>query len=101
LSRDIWEYVSKGYLKQKSKEGEVGSSTMPHKVNPIDFENCEGNLGIANSLIDHFRTKLPISRQQRDLSDSTVLRNQGSALGYSIIAYESLIKGLNKIDSND
>ena len=100
LSRDIWEYVSKGYLKQRAKDGEVGSSTMPHKVNPIDFENCEGNLGLANSLIDHFRAKLPISRQQRDLSDSTVLRNQGAALGYSLIAYDSLQKGLDKIDSN-
>lgn len=73
---------------------------MPHKVNPIDFENCEGNLGLANSLIDHFRAKLPVSRQQRDLSDSTVLRNQGAALGYSLIAYDSLQKGLGKIDSN-
>jgi adenylosuccinate lyase len=73
---------------------------MPHKVNPIDFENCEGNLGVANALIDHFRNKLPISRQQRDLSDSTVLRNQGSALGYSIIGYDSLSKGLSKVDAN-
>lgn len=100
LCRDTWEYISKGYIKQKAKEGEVGSSTMPHKVNPIDFENCEGNLGVANSLIDHFRAKLPISRQQRDLSDSTVLRNQGAALGYSMIAYDSLQKGLSKIDSD-
>ena len=74
---------------------------MPHKVNPIDFENCEGNLGVANSLIDHFRTKLPISRQQRDLSDSTVLRNQGAALGYSMIGYDSLLKGLQKVDANE
>jgi adenylosuccinate lyase len=73
---------------------------MPHKVNPIDFENCEGNLGVANALIDHFRNKLPISRQQRDLSDSTVLRNQGSALGYSLIGYDSLAKGLSKVDAN-
>lgn len=100
LSRDTWEYISKGYLTQKTKIGEVGSSTMPHKVNPIDFENCEGNLGVSNSLIDHFRNKLPISRLQRDLSDSTVLRNQGSILGYSMIGYSSLIKGLGKIDSN-
>lgn len=100
MSKDSWEYISKGYLRQKTKDGEVGSSTMPHKVNPIDFENCEGNLGLANSLIDHFRSKLPISRQQRDLSDSTVLRNQGSALGYSVIAYDSLLKGLGKVDSN-
>ena len=100
MNRDTWEYISKGYLQQRTKEGEIGSSTMPHKVNPIDFENAEGNLGIANSLIDHFRSKLPISRQQRDLSDSTVLRNQGAALGYSLIAYDSLLKGLGKIDSN-
>jgi adenylosuccinate lyase len=98
--KDTWEYISKGYLTQKTKQGEIGSSTMPHKVNPIDFENCEGNLGVANSLVDHFRNKLPISRLQRDLSDSTVLRNQGSILGYSIIGYYSLTKGLGKIESN-
>ena len=101
LCRDSWEYISKGYIRQKAKDGEVGSSTMPHKVNPIDFENCEGNLGVANALVDHFRNKLPISRQQRDLSDSTVLRNQGTILGYSLIGYQSLRKGLGKVDADE
>ncbi len=100
LCQDSWQYTSRGYLRQKAKSSEVGSSTMPHKVNPIDFENAEGNLGIANALLQHFRAKLPVSRLQRDLSDSTVLRNQGSALGYSLIAYRSLLKGLSKVSSN-
>jgi adenylosuccinate lyase len=97
LSRDIWTYISLGYFRQKTKKGEVGSSTMPHKVNPIDFENSEGNLGVANSLFEHLASKLPVSRLQRDLSDSTVERNIGVAFGYSTLAYRSLIKGLNKI----
>ena len=96
----MWGYISLGYFKQKPKKGEIGSSTMPHKVNPIDFENCEGNLGLANSLSLHFMTKLPISRFQRDLSDSTVMRNNGAALAYSLIAYKSLLKGLGKIEVN-
>lgn len=96
----MWHYTSIAYFKQKTKKGEVGSSTMPHKVNPIDFENCEGNLGMANSLMNHFRDKLPISRLQRDLSDSTVMRNHGVALGYSQVGYKSLLKGLDKIDVN-
>jgi len=100
LSRDLWGYIALGYFKQKLKEGEVGSSTMPHKVNPIDFENAEGNLGIANALFAHFATKLPISRWQRDLSDSTVLRNLGVAFGYSFVAYASLGKGLTKLELN-
>ena len=97
LDRDVWQYVSLGYFKQKTKEGEVGSSTMPHKVNPIDFENSEGNLGVANAMFSHFSEKLPISRMQRDLTDSTVLRNVGSALTYSILAYKSLLRGLGKL----
>lgn len=101
LSRDIWFYVSFGYFKQRVKEGEVGSSTMPHKVNPIDFENAEGNLGIANSLLTHFAEKLPVSRLQRDLSDSTVQRNIGVALGYSLLSYQSLLNGLNKLEINE
>lgn len=101
LSRDIWGYVSLGYFKQKLKEGEVGSSTMPHKVNPIDFENAEGNLGLANALLKHLSEKLPISRWQRDLTDSTVLRNMGVALGYSVLAYQSLMTGLNKLHVNE
>lgn len=101
LSRDIWLYVSLGYFKQKVKEGEVGSSTMPHKVNPIDFENAEGNLGIANALLAHFADKLPVSRLQRDLSDSTVQRNIGVALGYSLLAYQSLLNGLGKLEINE
>lgn len=100
LSRDIWQYISMGYFKQKIKEGEVGSSAMPHKVNPIDFENAEGNLGIANALFEHLAAKLPISRLQRDLTDSTVLRNIGVPLGHSLIAYQSLLKGLDKLELN-
>jgi adenylosuccinate lyase len=101
LSRDIWGYVSLGYFKQKLKDGEVGSSTMPHKVNPIDFENAEGNLGLANALLRHLSEKLPISRWQRDLTDSTVLRNMGVALGYAVLAYNSLMTGLNKLEINE
>ena len=101
FSQDIWLYISKGYLKQLTKDKEVGSSTMPHKVNPIDFENAEGNLGIANSLLKHFSEKLPISRWQRDLTDSTVLRNMGVALAYSSIGYQSLLKGLKKLEVNE
>ncbi|EGR27622.1 hypothetical protein IMG5_192770 [Ichthyophthirius multifiliis] len=101
LSRDIWNYISISYFKQKSKKNEVGSSTMPHKVNPIDFENCEGNLGLANSIANHFCQKLPISRFQRDLSDSTVMRNHGIAFGYSVVGYKSLLKGLDKIEVNN
>ena len=99
-SRDVWGYVSLGYFKQKLKEGEIGSSTMPHKVNPIDFENAEGNLGLANALLRHLAEKLPISRWQRDLTDSTVLRNMGVALGYSLLAYHSLSAGLGKLELN-
>ncbi len=101
LSRDIWGYISLGYFKQKLKEGEVGSSTMPHKVNPIDFENAEGNLGIANALLRHLSDKLPVSRWQRDLTDSTVLRNLGVALGHSLLAYDSCLKGLGKLEVNE
>ncbi|MEZ5544607.1 MAG: adenylosuccinate lyase [Lysobacteraceae bacterium] len=100
LCRDIWGYVSLGYFRQKLKEGEVGSSTMPHKVNPIDFENAEGNFGIANALFGHFSEKLPISRWQRDLTDSTVLRALGSAFGHTQIALDSLAKGLGKLEVN-
>lgn len=100
LNRDIWGYISLGYFKQKTKAGEVGSSTMPHKVNPIDFENAEGNLGIANALLRHLSEKLPVSRWQRDLTDSTVLRNMGVALGHTLLAYDSCNKGLNKLDVN-
>ena len=100
LNRDIWGYISLGYFKQKVIKGEVGSSTMPHKVNPIDFENAEGNLGLANALLRHLSDKLPISRWQRDLTDSTVLRNMGVALGYTLLAYESCLKGLNKLEAN-
>ena len=100
LSRDLWGYISLGYFKQRLKEGEIGSSTMPHKVNPIDFENAEGNLGLANALLRHLSEKLPISRWQRDLSDSTVLRNMGVALGHSDLAYQSLLQGLNKLELN-
>ena len=99
-SRDVWGYVSLGYFKQKLKAGEVGSSTMPHKVNPIDFENAEGNLGLANALLKHLSEKLPISRWQRDLTDSTVLRNMGVALGYAVLAYQSLSTGLGKLEIN-
>ncbi len=100
LNRDLWGYISLGYFKQKVVAGEVGSSTMPHKVNPIDFENSEGNLGLANALLRHLSEKLPISRWQRDLTDSTVLRNMGVALGYTLLAYESCLKGLNKLEPN-
>jgi len=100
LSRDIWGYVSLGYFKQRLKAGEIGSSTMPHKVNPIDFENAEGNLGMANAMLRHLSEKLPISRWQRDLSDSTVLRNMGVALGYAVLAYQSLGTGLGKLELN-
>ena len=100
-SRDVWGYVSLGYFKQRLKVGEIGSSTMPHKVNPIDFENAEGNLGLANALLKHMSEKLPISRWQRDLSDSTVLRNMGVALGYTTLAYQSLSVGLNKLELNE
>jgi adenylosuccinate lyase len=101
LSRDIWGYVSLGYFKQKLKAGEIGSSTMPHKVNPIDFENAEGNLGLANALLRHLSEKLPISRWQRDLTDSTVLRNMGVALGYAVLAYHALGVGLGKLELNE
>jgi adenylosuccinate lyase len=100
LDRDIWGYISLGYFTQKTVEGEVGSSTMPHKVNPIDFENSEGNLGIANALLNHLSAKLPISRWQRDLTDSTVLRNLGVGFAHSLIAYESTLKGLSKLELN-
>lgn len=100
LSRDVWSYVSVGYFDQKKIDNEVGSSTMPHKINPIDFENAEGNLGVSCALLQHFAQKLPVSRLQRDLTDSTVLRNMGSGLGYCLIALQSLIKGLNKLEIN-
>jgi adenylosuccinate lyase len=100
FNRDIWGYVSLGYFKQRLKDGEVGSSTMPHKVNPIDFENSEGNLGLANALLRHLSEKLPISRWQRDLTDSTVLRNMGVALGYCLLSYDSCLRGLNKLEIN-
>ncbi len=98
FNRDMWGYISLGYFKQRPKEGEVGSSTMPHKVNPIDFENSEGNLGIANALMAHLAEKLPISRWQRDLTDSTVLRNLGVGMGHSLLAYEACLRGLNKVE---
>ena len=98
--RDIWQYISMGYFKQKTKAGEIGSSTMPHKVNPIDFENSEGNLGIANAILRHLSDKLPISRLQRDLTDSTVLRNMGVAFGYVVLAHDSTMRGLNKLEAN-
>ena len=101
LDRDIWGYISVGYFKQRVKEGEVGSSTMPHKVNPIDFENSEGNLGIANALLSHLSSKLPISRWQRDLTDSTALRNMGVALGYSLLAYDACVRGLAKLEPDE
>jgi adenylosuccinate lyase len=100
LDRDLWGYISLGYFKQKVIAGEVGSSTMPHKVNPIDFENSEGNLGLANAIFRHMSDKLPISRWQRDLTDSTVLRNMGVVLGYTLLAYESCLKGLNKLEAD-
>jgi len=99
-SRDVWGYVSLGYFKQRTKEGEIGSSTMPHKVNPIDFENAEGNFGLANALLTHLAQKLPVSRWQRDLTDSTVLRNMGVALGYALLGYDSLLRGLDKLEVN-
>lgn len=100
LARDVWGYISLGYFKQKLKAGEIGSSTMPHKVNPIDFENAEGNLGLSNALLRHLSDKLPISRWQRDLTDSTVLRNMGVALGYAVLAHQSLLTGLAKLELN-
>lgn len=100
FNRDVWQYISLGYFKQKLKEGEVGSSTMPHKVNPIDFENSEGNLGVANAMLAHLGEKLPISRMQRDLSDSTVLRNIGVGLAQSLIAYDACLKGIGKLQVN-
>jgi adenylosuccinate lyase len=100
LSKDVWQYVAMNYFKQKIKAGEVGSSAMPHKVNPIDFENAEGNLGIANSLLEHLAAKLPISRLQRDLTDSTVLRVVGLPLAHMLISFESLQKGLGKLELN-
>ena len=100
MNRDVWGYISMGYFKQKVKEGEVGSSTMPHKVNPIDFENSEGNLGLANALLRHLAEKLPISRWQRDLTDSTVLRNMGVTFGYTLLGYDSCLRGLNKLEAN-
>ncbi|HYG16922.1 MAG TPA: adenylosuccinate lyase [Bacteroidia bacterium] len=100
FSRDVWTYISMDYFKQRLKEGEVGSSAMPHKVNPIDFENAEGNLGVANALLEHFAAKLPISRLQRDLTDSTVLRNIGVPISHALIAYTSIIKGVNKLVLN-
>ncbi|MDG1938932.1 MAG: adenylosuccinate lyase [Pseudomonadales bacterium] len=100
LDRDIWAYISRGFFKQKQIEGEIGSSTMPHKVNPIDFENSEGNLGLANAVLGHMAEKLPVSRWQRDLTDSTVLRNMGVGFAYSLIAYEATLKGLGKLQLN-
>ncbi len=100
LDRDLWGYISLGYFRQKLKAGEIGSSTMPHKVNPIDFENSEGNLGLANALLRHLAEKLPLSRWQRDLTDSTVLRNLGVAFGYSLVAYEACLRGLGKLELN-
>ncbi len=101
FARDVWGYISLGYFKQKTKEGEIGSSTMPHKVNPIDFENAEGNLGLANAMLTHLSHKLPISRWQRDLTDSTVLRNMGVAFGYAVLAWDSLQRGLSKLEVNE
>ena len=101
LDRDLWSYISIGYFKQKNIEGETGSSTMPHKINPIDFENSEGNLGLANAILNHLAQKLPISRWQRDLTDSTALRNIGPGLAYSLIAYQATIKGLKKLDLDE
>jgi adenylosuccinate lyase len=101
FNRDIWGYISMGFFKQKTIAGEIGSSTMPHKVNPIDFENAEGNLGLANAIYQHLSAKLPISRWQRDLTDSTVLRNMGVGMGYSLIAYQSCLKGISKLEMNE
>ena len=100
FDRDVWGYISLGYFKQKTVAGEIGSSTMPHKVNPIDFENSEGNLGIANAIFQHLASKLPISRWQRDLTDSTVLRNLGVGMAHSVIAYEATLKGVSKLELN-
>jgi len=100
LSQDMWRYISDGWVTQKSKEGEIGSSAMPHKVNPIDFENAEGNFGVANALFEHFSRKLPISRLQRDLSDSTVMRTFGTAFAHALVGYRSLLRGLGKIRVN-
>ena len=100
FDRDVWGYISLGYFRQKAKQGEVGSSTMPHKVNPIDFENSEGNLGVANALLRHMSEKLPVSRWQRDLTDSTVLRNMGVALGHALLGYDSCFRGLNQLDAD-
>jgi adenylosuccinate lyase len=101
FDRDIWGYISMGFYKQKTIAGEIGSSTMPHKVNPIDFENSEGNLGLANAIFQHLSAKLPISRWQRDLTDSTVLRNMGVGMAYSLIAYQSALKGISKLEMNE
>ena len=98
--RDLWQYISLGYFRQKTKAGEIGSSTMPHKVNPIDFENSEGNLGLSNALLRHLAEKLPVSRMQRDLSDSTVLRNMGVAVGYAVLAYDSCLRGMAKLEAD-
>jgi adenylosuccinate lyase len=100
FARDVWGYISLGYFKQRTVAGEVGSSTMPHKVNPIDFENAEGNFGIANAIFDHLSMKLPVSRWQRDLSDSTVLRNLGVGVAHSVIGYDSLLRGIGKLEAN-
>ncbi|RDB44216.1 adenylosuccinate lyase [Halomonas sp. DQ26W] len=100
FDRDVWGYISLGYFKQRTVEGEIGSSTMPHKVNPIDFENSEGNLGLANAVLGHLAQKLPISRWQRDLTDSTVLRNLGVGLAYGLIAYQAALKGISKLEAN-
>jgi adenylosuccinate lyase len=101
MARDIWTYISMDYFRQKIRKGEVGSSAMPHKVNPIDFENAEGNLGYANAIFEHLSAKLPVSRLQRDLTDSTVLRNTGVPVGHTLIAFNSLLKGLNKLIVNE
>jgi adenylosuccinate lyase len=101
LCRDTWAYISLGYFRQRTIAGEIGSSTMPHKVNPIDFENAEGNLGVSNALLSHLAEKLPVSRWQRDLTDSTVLRTIGTAAGHAAIAYASLLKGLGKLQLNE
>jgi adenylosuccinate lyase len=101
LNRDMWTYISMDYFKQKLKDGEIGSSAMPHKVNPIDFENSEGNIGLANAILEHLSSKLPVSRLQRDLTDSTVLRNIGVPLAHTVIALESCINGLNKLVINE
>jgi adenylosuccinate lyase len=101
LSQDMWRYISDGWVTQKPKEGEVGSSAMPHKVNPIDFENAEGNFGVANALFEHLSRKLPVSRLQRDLSDSTVARTFGTAFGHSLVGYRSLLRGFGKVSVNE